>query len=180
MHPSLLEAFMNRNITSTLIYIVIVQILLFTNAKTQVQLLWTSPTTSGFYKGALYEVGSSSIRYFYTIDTSTHECNLYNSDNFSLAYTITNVGNSDDPYYCLNDMNGNGSPEVFFYSSPAKIRDAKTGAVIYSWTASDVFQWIGTTPGSNTIKIAFRNPITGNSSLSVYSLGITTGVTERT
>ncbi len=34
------------------------------------------------------------------------------------------------------------------------------------------------TAGSNIVKIAFRNPPSGNSPLSVYFLGITTGVTQ--
>jgi FlgD Ig-like domain len=147
----------------------------FSRTSGQVQLLWTSPATVG-EKRPLPEVNSSKVRFCYVVDGSTNQCRLYDADSFSLVYTITGVTANETPWYCLNDMNGNGSPEVFVLGAPPRIIDASTSVVIYSWTTND--EWVGffTTPGSNTLKIAFWNPASGSNSLSVYSLGITEAV----
>jgi hypothetical protein len=142
-------------------------------ANAQVQLLWTSPLTVG-QKGLIWEVGSGKVRYCVVIDTSTHQCNLYDADNFSLTYTITNIGTYDYPYYCVPDMNGNGHPEVIFTGGQVRIIDPSTGTVIYSWPASYTLLGWFTTPMSNTIRFVFQNPSAGSNSLVVYSLGITT------
>ncbi len=151
---------------------------MMSNAVAQVQLLWTSPSTVG-EKRPLYEINLFSVRYYYLIDTSAHQCKLYNSDNFTLAYTITGVGAYDFPICRLNDMNSNGHSEVFFLTNgSARILDASTSAVIYAWPSSYQYYGLSTTTGNNTIDAYFRTSSSGSYSFVVYSLGITTSALD--
>ena len=146
-------------------------------ANAQVQLLWTSPVTAG-YKGGVYDISVGKCRYCFVIDTSTHQCKLYDADNFSLTYTITNIGTYDYPYCCLPGMNGNGHPEVLFTGGQVRIIDPSTGAVVYSWPANYALSGYYTTPMSNTIRLLLQNTSAGSYSLFVYSLGITTQASQ--
>ena len=141
------------------------------NATSQVKLLWTSPPSTGTV--SLYSVPPNSISYLYVLDTSAHQCKLYNADNYSLSYTITGLRPNDFIYCILKDMNGNGSPKLFIWNSTSgdRIIDASTSSVIYSWPANYQFAGIFITPSSDTVKIAFSN--SSDNSLLVYSLGIT-------
>jgi hypothetical protein len=162
---------MNTDKNYLLLSFVLLVLFIVNNANAQVQLLWTSPASTN--AGVISNTNLSMTRqYFYIIDTSAHQCKLYNADNFALAYTITGLSANDYPYYLLDDMNGNGSPEVFFanYTVGARIIDASTSKVIYSWPANYAYYGYFITPSSNTLKIAFRN---SSNSLVVYSLGIT-------
>lgn len=144
----------------------------------QVQQLWTSPSTIG-EKRPLYEINSYLVRYYYVIDTSTHQCRLYNSDNFNLAYTISGIGGYDWIVCRLNDMNANGHPEVLVSGPTTRILDASTSAVIYSWPASYQYYGLATIPGSNTVYAYFHTSSSGSNSLAIYTLGITTSPVDK-
>lgn len=154
----------------------------------QVSLLWESPSTLGD-KGVLYAPSTRAYPLNYVLDTIALTARFYNSDNFTLLFTMSAIGKYEYPFYVLPDMNGNGNQEILFanYSLPAysvRIRDLSTGATVQSWTDatfSYALWYVLTTPGSNILKLGMlkTNFTNGTSSLVVYSLGVTaTGVAE--
>jgi hypothetical protein len=171
---------MNAIKTSTRVFLYLPLLIAVSSVSiAQIQLLWTSPASVGF-KLVLPDLTSGKVRYCFVVDTLTHQCKLYNADNFSLAYTISSVGAYEYPAFSLPDMNGNRHPEVFFPGPPARIVDASTGTAIYSWPSNYVYYGYFTTPNSNTIKIAFTTAgMFQTSSLVVYSLGITISTVSR-
>lgn len=163
---------MHHTRLSSFTTVLLLSLLIHPATRSQVQLLWTSPFTIG-EKRPLYEVNSYSVRYYYVVDTTNHQCKLYNSSNFTVAYTISGINGNDMIVCRLNDMNGNGHPELLIMGATTRIVDASTSAVIYSWTANLTYWGLTTIAGSNTIYAYFKNSSSYPNSLVVYSLGIT-------
>lgn len=168
-------------IVKLLIIFIIVTLLEAVPLNAQVSMLWESASSYG-YKGPLHQFGDARARYFYVIDTATHECKIYDPDNFSLRYTLTSVDAADYFYYIIPDMNSNGHSEVLVsnYENPwsVRIRDLSTGANIYSWSGggfSYLICFVGLTHGSNILKVGLwkrADAYSIFSSLVVYSLGV--------
>ncbi len=148
----------------------------------QVTPLWESSSTFGD-KGTLYSFGSTVVEYYFVLDSVSGQCKIYNADTFTLVSTITGLGHSEYPYILVADMNGNGQAEIVFqdYASTGylvKIRDIITGTIIKTWgdASNSYYLWsLFKSPGSSTVKISMykTNLVTYQSSLSIYSLGIT-------
>ncbi len=147
----------------------------------QVSLLWESPATLGD-KGALYAPATKTYPLNYVLDTTALTARFYNSDSFTLLYTLSSIGKYEYPYYVLPDMNGNGHQEIIFanYNLPSysvRIRDLSTGATLQAWgdaTFSYALWYVLTTPASNVLKLGMlkTNVTSGTSSLVIYSLGV--------
>lgn len=158
------------------------------SAHASIDSLWSSPSTTG-YKCALSNLSTGKVTYLCVLDSAAGVCRVYDADDFTQAYgpalscgTYTYVW-----YNYINDANGNGHPEILVYDYSlatnrysTRIVDLSTGAVVRNWSSGSYSyypKFMGTTPGSNTVKLGIeRSSGTAGSYpsvLSVYSLGVT-------
>jgi hypothetical protein len=150
--------------------------------------LWSSPATTG-YKCALSDCGTGRVTYLAVVDSTLNACRVYDADNFSQVYTT--------PFYFsaytyiwpqfIDDASGNGHPEMLVYEYnqgtnryETRIVDMSSGVFVKDWssgTYSYLPKFLGTTPGSNVVKLGIeRSSGTAGSypsRLLVYSLGVT-------
>lgn len=149
--------------------------------------LWTSPSTTG-YKCALTSHSTGKLTYLCALDSAAGLCRVYDADNFAQIYSPAMSCGSYTylwPQY-IDDASGNGHPEALVYEYSlstnrysTRIVDLSTGAVVRNWSSgaySYYPKFMGTTPGSSTIKLGIeRSSGTAGafpSVLSVYSLGV--------
>lgn len=157
-------------------------------AHASIDSLWTSPATTG-YKCALTNPSTGKATYLCVLDSAAGVCRVYDADNFAQVYSpAMSCGTYTYVWYnYINDANGNGHPEILVYEYSlatsrytTRIVDMSTGAVVRNWSSGSYSyfpKFMGTTPGSNTVKLGIeRSSGTAGSYpsvLSVYSLGVT-------
>jgi len=159
-------------------------------AQASIDSLWTSPSTTGI-KGSLYAPGSSRVDYLYALDSVAGVCRIYDPDNFTQLYSFPISPLSIFyPYFWpqyLNDVDGNGHPEVIIYIyNTSSLRysvgifDMFTGTAVKSWSGGGYSyfpKFLASTPGSNMLRLGIEktNGATGTypSTLMIYSLGVT-------
>lgn len=150
--------------------------------------LWSTPATTG-YKCALTNHSTGKVTYLCALDSAAGVCRVYDADNFAQVYSpAMNCGTYTNLWYhYIDDADGNGHPEMLVYEYnlgnnrySTRIVDMSTGAVAKNWssgTYSYFPKFLGTTPGSNIVKLGIERSsgTTGSfpSVLSVYSLGVT-------
>ena len=174
--------------------IIVLCALVCSSAHASIDSLWSSPLTSGT-QGQLTAPGSSRVDYLYSLDSTAGTCRIYDPDNFAQIYSFTftaPVCNSYTYlwYNYLNDVNGNGHPEVIVYQYLTStytyltyIVDMSSGSVVKSWYGASYSyfpKFVAPTPGSATLKFGLERStgMAGGqpSCLLVYSLGIAAAV----
>jgi hypothetical protein len=130
------------------------------------------------------------------LNTTVDTLCFYDLNNYSLLYTIIDLngfgiyssGNNggNENFWILDDMNGNGYPEVLLGNSNGvnvgpEIVDLKTGDVIYSWGIHSLVDCIYVNPSDNTINtlISIWNPTTNTPEYLTYSLGTSTSTSGK-
>lgn len=157
-------------------------------AHASIDSLWSSPSTTG-YKYALTNPSTGKVAYLCALDSAAGLCRVYDADNFTQVYSpAMSCGTYTYVWYnYINDASGNGHPEILVYEYnlgtsrySTRIVDLSTGAVVRNWSSGSYSyypKFMGTTPGSSTVKLGIeRSSGTAGSYpsvLSVYSLGIT-------
>ncbi len=165
-----------------------VLVLVGPSANASIDSLWSSPSTTG-YKCALSNLSTGKVTYLSALDSAAGVCRVYDADNLNQVYSpAMSCGTYTYVWYnYINDANGNGHPEILVYEYSlttnrysTRIVDLSTGAVVRNWSSGSYSyypKFMGTTPGSNTVKLGIeRSSGTAGSFpsvLSVYSLGVT-------
>jgi hypothetical protein len=168
--------------------LVVVMAIVSPFANASIDSLWSSSSTTG-YKCALSNYSTGKVTYLCALDSVAGACRIYDADNFTQVYSpAMSCGSYTYLWYnYINDANGNGHPEILVYEYSlatsrytTRIVDLSTGAVVRNWSSGSYSyfpKFMGTTPGSNTVKLGIeRSSGTAGSFrsvLSVYSLGVT-------